>query len=537
MTNFIGPSPAAIHAGSNKKNDSLRLKGVPTLSRYAGNDQSDAALFEAANKIGYPIMIKAAASSEGKGLWEVDSAENLPATLISARQITKQALGDDTLLVERVIPNARHIEVQIFGDKLGNIIALGERECNVQRHFQPVIEESPSSLLTSRLRSALFEIAVSIGTHLDYYSAGTVDFLLDDSLHFYFIGINTCLPVAYAITEETTGFDLVRWQIMVAEGFPLPDMDVYPAGHAIEARVYAEDPSNNFKSSNGEILHWREPAEVRVDSGVQAGDAINEIYQPLLAKVTAYGEHRQGAIRRLDYALSQFQVLGVNSNIDFLRRVLMHPDHLEGNITTDFINQHPELITDELPIPVSVWIAASIAKSQSTNIPNPAGQVSLHYFKHKQTGTHIALTPESPHSYNARISNEVFTVDVVSYQAGEMTLTVDNHRQKLAVQAGNENKWWVHVDGTSYDLTWLSNPLDNHVEISLYAPVHGHVRTISASVGEHVKTGDVLMTLQDTNAEHLVTAPYHAEVLQIHQSIGSAVQAKTLLLDLRPIIR
>lgn len=535
--NFIGPSPAAIKAVSNKKSDSLRLQGVPTLSSYSGNDQSDTALIKAANKIGYPIMIKAAAHSKGKGLWEVDSAENLPAKLISARQIAKQALGDNTLLLERMVPNARHIEVQIFGDKLGNVIAIGERECNIQRRYQPVIEESPSTLLPSRLRSTLFEIAVGIGTHLDYYSAGTVKFLVDESLHFYFIGMNTCLPIAHAITEETTGFDLVRWQIMVAEGFPLTDMDVYPAGHAIEARIYAEEPSNNFQSSSGEILHWHEPAEVRVDSGIRDGDVISENCDPLLAKVTAYGEHRQGAIRRLDYALSKYQVLGVNSNIDFLRRILMHPEHLEGNVTTDFIMQHPELITDELPIPVSVWIAAAIAKSQSSNIPTPLGHVSLHYFKHKQIGTHIALTAESPHTFTARISNQVFTVNVGSYRDGEMTLTVDNHRQKLAVIDGNQNHWWVHVGSTNYDLTWLSNPPDNHVEISLYAPTHGHVRAIHATVGQHVKTGDVLMTLQASNTEHFVTAPYHGEVLQIHQCIGTAVQAETLLLDLRPIIR
>lgn len=237
-------------------------------------------------------------------------ADDLPSALDSARREALQAFGDDTLILEKVVRNPRHIEVQIFGDKFGNVIALGERQCTIQRRHQKTIEETPSTILTPQLRTEMFGAAASIGEQLGYTSVGTVEFLVDDRRNFYFIEMNTRLQVEHPITEETTGVDLVRWQIMVAEGFPLPDMDVYPAEHAIEARIYAEEPANEFLPAIGEILHWREPDEVRVDSGVRSGDVVSIYYDPMIAKVIAYGDHREGAIRRLDYALNQLQLLG-----------------------------------------------------------------------------------------------------------------------------------------------------------------------------------------------------------------------------------
>src|SRR5262249_16241266 len=221
---------------------------------------------------------------------------------------------------------------------------------------QKIIEETPSMALTPALRKKMFAAAANIGTQLGYYSAGTVEFLVDKDKKFYFMEMNTRLQVEHPITEETTGFDLVRWQIMVAEGFPLPDMDVYPAGHAIEVRIYAEDPANEFLPATGQILRWREPSEVRVDSGVRTGDEISTFYDPMLAKVIAYGEHRDGAIRRLDHALSQLQLLGLKNNIAFLRRVLTHPEHMAGNISTNYIAEHPELLQDEPVVPAAALV-------------------------------------------------------------------------------------------------------------------------------------------------------------------------------------
>ncbi|MBZ0283063.1 MAG: ATP-grasp domain-containing protein, partial [Anaerolineae bacterium] len=359
---FIGPPPSAIEAMGSKRGAKLMLKGIPTVPGYTGADQSDATLIAEAEKVGYPIMVKASAGGGGKGMRQVNMPDEMPSALEAARREALQAFGDDTLILERVVRNPHHIEVQIFGDQLGNVIAVGERECTIQRRHQKIIEETPSTAMTPKLRAEMFKAAASIGSQLGYYSAGTVEFLVDDALNFYFMEMNTRLQVEHPITEETTGFDLVRWQIMVAEGFPLPDMDVYPAGHAIEVRIYAEDPANDFLPATGKILRWREPDEVRVDSGIQDGDAVSIYYDPMVAKIIAYGEHRDGAIRRLDHALSQLQLLGLRNNIAFLRRVLTHPDHVAGNITTGFIAQHPELLTDEITLPDVVLVAAGIAK-------------------------------------------------------------------------------------------------------------------------------------------------------------------------------
>ncbi len=464
--NFIGPPPHAIQAMSSKKSAKQLLKGVPGVPGYIGDDQSDTTLIKAAGKIGYPVIVKASAGRGGKGIWQVATADDFPSTLKAARQEANQAFGDDSLILEQVVPHARHIEVQIFGDKLGNVIALGERERTIQRRYQQIIEETPSPLLTLKLRMAMFEAAVSLGTQLGYYSAGTVGFLVDDAHHFYFTKMNMCLQNEHSITEETTGFDLVRWQIMVAEGFPLPDMDVYPAGHAIAVQIYAEDPTNEFLPATGEILRWREPDDVRVDAGVYDGDKISLHHDPMLATVIAYGEHRQGAIRRLDYALSKLQLLGVKNNIAFLRRILMHPDHLAGNFTSTFIAEHAEVLTDRHDVPVSAWIAAAIAKihpqdldslvNNDKYVSNIAFRPFHERFRYGSSQTDLWLTQGKNTLFAVKIGEQHLEVELVSYQDGDMILAVDGHRQKLVILQGADDCWWVYVNGESYDLTSVS---------------------------------------------------------------------------------
>ncbi len=549
---FIGPTPDAIEAMGSKKGAKLLLKGIPTVPGYTGDDQSDARLVAAAEEVGYPIMVKASAGGGGKGMRQVDDPIDLPNALATARREALQAFGDDTLILERVVQNPRHIEVQIFGDQMGNVIALGERECTIQRRHQKIIEETPSTALTPNLRAAMFKAAASVGTQLGYSSAGTVEFLVDSDLNFYFMEMNTRLQVEHPITEETTGFDLVRWQIMVAEGFPLPDMDVYPAGHAIEVRIYAEDPANDFLPATGTILHWSTPDEVRVDTGVRSGDVVSIHYDPMIAKIIAYGEHRDGAIRRLDYALSQLQLLGLKNNIAFLRRVLTHPDHLAGDITTRFIDEHPDLLRED-DVPVVALIAAGIAKNQSlTSFPYMERERSINLsrqhwrnnpnrpvrerFKSGDREVEVLLTAAGEGQYTAEVGGKTYAARAWSYADGVMSLEVDGYRQVVRLAAGHDGQWWVHVGGASYGLLWVS-PLPEGGraiagEGSLHAPMPGQIRAVYAEVGQRVAQGDTLMILEAMKMEHRIKAPYAGEVVAVYFQAGQQTQADAVLLEL-----
>jgi acetyl/propionyl-CoA carboxylase alpha subunit len=543
---FIGPSPEAIEAMGSKRGAKLMLKGIPTVPGYMGDDQSDVRLIAEAEKLGYPIMVKASAGGGGKGMRQVNTPDELPDALETARREALQAFGDDTLILERVVRSPRHIEVQIFGDHHGNMIALGERECTIQRRHQKIIEETPSTALTPELRSRMFEAACSVGTQLGYTSAGTVEFLVDDAKNFYFMEMNTRLQVEHPITEETTGFDLVRWQIMVAEGYPLPDMDVYPAGHAIEVRIYAEDPANEFLPSTGTILRWREPDEVRVDAGVRSGDEVSIYYDPMVAKIIAYGEHRAGAIRRLDYALSQLQLLGLRNNIGFLRRVLMHPQHLAGEITTGFIAQHPELLADGAAVPPAALIALALARGEGAGTGmqqhwrNNAFRPQREVFRQGEREYDVLLTPQGSGRYSAQVAGQQHRVELVSHDESVMSIVVDGQRQRVTVVAGDAGKCWLHIDGLGYStmFTWVS-PLPEAgrspaAEGSLHAPMPGQVRAVYVEVGQSVQSGDTLMILEAMKMEHRIKAPYAGVVAALHFAVGQQVQADAVLLEVRP---
>ncbi|MBL8154215.1 MAG: biotin/lipoyl-binding protein [Anaerolineae bacterium] len=546
--NFIGPPPSAIEAMGSKRGAKLMLKGIPTVPGYVGEDQSNEHLITAAQQIGFPIMVKASAGGGGKGMRQVDRPGDLAEALDAARREALQAFGNGTLILERVVQNPRHIEVQIFGDKLGNVIALGERECTIQRRHQKIIEETPSTVMTPHLRSAMFDAAVSIGVQLGYYSAGTVEFLVDDALNFYFMEMNTRLQVEHPITEETTGFDLVRWQIMVAEGFPLPDMDVYPAGHAIEVRIYAEDPTNEFLPAIGEILHWREPDDVRVDSGVRAQDTVSVHYDPMLAKIIAYGEHREGAIRRLDYALSRLQLLGLRNNIAFLRRVLTHPNHLAGNFTTAFISEHPELLIDETDVPLAALVAVATAKSVSLSDTvrpntgywrNSAFRPIRHTFRRGDKSFDVLLTPRENDTFQYQVGETQGICQLVSERDSALALVLDGYRQPVAVAEGADSIWWVHVGGSSYELQWVTllpeAGKSKAAEGSLHAPMPGQVRAVNVEAGSSVEAGQVLVILEAMKMEHRIKAPYAGIVKTVNCRVGTSVQADAVLLELQAV--
>jgi len=348
---FIGPSADSIRAMGDKAESKIRMKeaGVPTVPGAEGL-QSLSEFESAAREIGYPILVKASAGGGGKGMRIVWEADDLPEEIDAARREALHAFGDDRLLIEKYIPDAHHIEFQVFGDKHGHIVHLFERKCSVQRRHQKIIEETPSPLLTPELRVQMGEAALRAAKAVNYFNAGTVEFIFDPNLSslrhgsgqaFFFLEMNTRLQVEHPITELTTGLDLVQWQIRVAAGerFPYQQEELTQHGHAIECRIYAEDPANGFLPSTGKLLRYIEPRGpgIRVDSGFRAGDEVTHFYDPMLAKLIVHAENRQTAIRKMQTALRDFVVHGVVTNLDFMQAVLAHPDFANGRVSTRWV--------------------------------------------------------------------------------------------------------------------------------------------------------------------------------------------------------
>lgn len=340
---FIGPSADSIRAMGDKAESKILMKkaGVPTVPGYEGLESYDD-FKKSASEIGYPVLVKAAAGGGGKGMRVVNAESELKEAIELARREALNAFGDERLLIEKYLAEAHHIEIQVFGDKHGNLVHLFERECSVQRRHQKIIEESPSPLLTPELRAKMGEAAVNAAKAVNYYNAGTVEFIFDPKTQqYYFLEMNTRLQVEHPVTELVTGLDLVHWQIRIAAGekFPFTQSDLHQHGHAIECRVYAEDPSTGFLPSTGKLLQFIQPQGpgIRVDSGFATGDEVTHFYDPLLAKLIVYAGNREDAIKRMKSALNDFIVHGVVTNIDYMHAVLETDDFKQGKVSTRWV--------------------------------------------------------------------------------------------------------------------------------------------------------------------------------------------------------
>jgi acetyl-CoA carboxylase biotin carboxylase subunit len=382
---FVGP-PADVIRRLGDKSAAKRLAveaGVPVVPGYIGDDQTEATLRSEAKSIDTPLLITAAAGGGGRGMRRVDDLADIGGLLDEARREAQSAFGDDRVLLERYIAGPRHVEFQIFGDLHGNVVHLGERECSIQRRHQKIIEENPSPILTEDLRARMAEAAVAAGRAAGYVGAGTVEFLLeerpDEDHRFYFLEVNTRLQVEHPVTEFVTGLDLVRWQLLVADGQPLPlaQERIPRVGHAIEARVYAEDPAAGFLPSVGTILRWEPPAGagVRVDAGYEAGSIVPPFYDPMLAKVIAHGATREDSIARLERALREFVILGVRTNVSYLLAIIGHPAFRVGRTTTGFLTEHLPDWRPPREIPEAMLLAlAADAALPRTGTPSGEGR-------------------------------------------------------------------------------------------------------------------------------------------------------------------
>ena len=372
---FIGPSPHSIRAMGDKAEARARMiaSGVPIVPGYQDADD-DVLLARAAGEIGYPILIKAAAGGGGKAMRVVETQSDFDDALSAARREAQHAFGDARVILEKYVANARHIEFQILADAHGSTIHLFERECSIQRRHQKIIEETPSPLLDDTLREKMGSAAVAAARAVSYENAGTIEFIVDpETREFYFLEMNTRLQVEHPITEMTTGLDLVQWQIRIAQGERLPfeQKKLMQRGHAIECRIYAEDPSNHFYPSVGRVLDLELPnmPNVRADAGIARGDEVTAFYDPLLVKLIAFGETREAAIARMQNALREFILLGVTTNIEFLQAVLAHPVFRAGKASTRFIEQHLAEWNASAETPRAVLIAAALAELEKQNAP------------------------------------------------------------------------------------------------------------------------------------------------------------------------
>jgi len=528
---FIGPTPEAIFAMGDKAESKRRMiaAGVPCVPGYEGQAQDDATLIAEASKVGFPIMVKASAGGGGRGMRLVEDAKGLPGAITSARSEAKTAFGDDTLLLERAIVEPRHVEIQVFGDEHGNVIHLGERDCSVQRRHQKVVEEAPSPAVDADLRARMGAAAVKAAKAIDYVGAGTVEFLLGADGAFYFLEMNTRLQVEHPVTEMITGLDLVGLQLDVAAGRPLPltQDDVTLTGHAIEVRLYAEDPAAGFLPQTGEVRVWK-PASgegVRIDHGLKSGSVVSPFYDPMLAKVIAWGPDREAARRRLIGALQETHALGVVTNQAFLVDVLKTDEFAKGAATTGFIGRHyPENWKAPAPTREEIALAAALFCEGGGG-----GWRSNLWHAHPLT----LRCGEDKFTVIARRDKGDWLVDEETrvtlsngaWSSGGVTRPYRAARTGVTLQLASGGVPRTYIDETYAE----PESADEKGDAVLRAPMNGAVAAVHVSVGDKVKRGDVLLVLEAMKMEHQIMARIDGVVEQLPVAKGAQVATRDVL--------
>jgi len=557
---FIGPSAEAIRAMGDKAVAKRRMiaAGVPCVPGYQGAAQDDATFAAEADRIGYPVMVKAAAGGGGRGMRRVEQADGLVAALAGARSEAKTAFGDSTLLLEKAVDGARHVEIQVFGDVHGNVVHLGERDCSVQRRHQKVVEEAPAPGMDASLRAAMGAAATTAARAIGYCGAGTVEFLLAPDGAFYFLEMNTRLQVEHPVTEMVTGLDLVAWQIAVAEGreLPLRQEDIRLDGHAIEVRLYAEDPAQGFLPASGPVLRWLPPAGegVRVDAGIATGGTIPSFYDPMVAKIVAHGATRAVALRRLLAALRRTVLLGPVHNRDFLCMVLENDAFAAGGVSTGFLEEQGLLQPGAGEVPDALWAMAGLLfyLQRSARYRRPGGMADW-----QSGGLAAPLRLESGGetrevhvragdrhgeggSYAVAVGDRVLELRDLARDeaAGRAWYTLGGLRRSLAHASDADGR--LHLATADRLLAFAETMLRPASELVagsdgiIRAPMHGRVTGLDVAVGEDVVAGQRLLGLEAMKMEHGVTAPIAGRVAEIAVAGGAQVAADAVLVRLEP---
>ncbi|MGE8187111.1 acetyl/propionyl/methylcrotonyl-CoA carboxylase subunit alpha [Pseudomonas sp. NPDC086278] len=548
---FIGPSPEAIELMGSKRLSKLAMldAGVPCIKGYQGAEQDDATLSREAERIGYPLMIKASAGGGGRGMRLVHDADDLLEQLRTARSEALHGFGSDELILEQALIDPRHVEVQVFGDQQGNLIYLGERDCSIQRRHQKVIEEAPCPVMTVELRQAMGEAALKAGRAVSYVGAGTVEFLLDARGDFYFLEMNTRLQVEHPVTELITGLDLVAWQLHVAEGLPLPlrQDQVQLNGHAMEVRLYAEDPAQGFVPQTGCIEVW-EPAlqdGVRIDHGLIPGQTISPFYDPMLGKIIAHGATREEARRKLLRAVQDSVLLGVQSNQRLLASLLQHPQFISGEFSTGFIPthfaEHPCLQT-RVPDAEELAIAAVLfyqASAQVHRKPLAGWRNNANVPLHCRIGLDdqcwsVALTAAPDAPYQVHVGNRTVELQVIQCDGRSATLMIDGIRQRHAYRLEAEELWLFTRPGSLRLENRTQALISTQASISsgtLKAPMDGAVVDVLVTEGSLVKKGQLLVVLEAMKMEHPLKSGIDGVLKRLQVSVGDQVKNRQILLE------
>jgi propionyl-CoA carboxylase alpha chain len=552
---WIGPTPKVIEAMGSKieARSLMQAAGVPILPGRRIADEVGEDLAALASEVGFPLMAKASAGGGGKGMRLIASPNELEAGVQAARREAMNAFGDDELFLERYLSGARHIEVQIFGDTHGNIAALHERDCSIQRRHQKIIEEAPSPAMDPDWRQAMNEAAVAAGKILGYVGAGTVEFLATRGGEFYFLEVNTRLQVEHAVTELVTGLDLVELQLLVAEGQQLPPEALAPAlnGHAIEARLYAEDPSNDFLPVTGRIVRFSVPAGVRVDTGVEDGSAVSPYYDPMIAKLVAHGRTRGEATRRLADALTRAKVQGLITNRDFLVRVLLHPTFSAGEADTSFLDGP---VVTELATPLvdaegeslaaaAVALAGQAARRETARTlhtspsgwrNNPSQLQSAVFSGRHCSKLVVAYEFARDGSLEELRINETVVRDPVLHHCTrhEVDLEVAGVRRTYLVRDGVVNSDLGQV--TLIERARFAIPEENSAVGSLVSPMPGTVIRVLADVGQSLSANQPVLILEAMKMEHELVSSAAGIVTELRVTEGEQVDAGVVLAVIEP---
>ncbi|WP_136419882.1 biotin carboxylase N-terminal domain-containing protein [Herbaspirillum sp. ST 5-3] len=555
---FIGPSAWSILSMGNKAGAKRLMEeaGVPCVPGYLGKDQSDARMLEEARLIGYPVMIKATSGGGGRGMRRVDEDADFIAALHSARSEAENAFGSGELILEKAIVEPRHIEIQVFADQHGNVVHLGERDCSVQRRHQKLIEESPSPVVTPALRAQMGAVSVAAAKAIDYVGAGTLEFLLDRDGNFYFMEMNTRLQVEHAVTEAVVGIDLVEWQLLVAQGGALPlhqdeiDARLATGGHAIEVRLCAEDPNENFLPQSGDIAYWKAPVNLRCDHALENGLTISPYYDSMLAKLVAHGSDRADAQRRLDYGLNECVLLGLKTNRHFLSRCVRHPAFTAGHATTAFIETFfPASARAASPCePVVKCLAAALLALRLRTQEKPRYPAELHGW---------SSSCVYPQHCRFLLDGEALEVLVTTMQGGRWQMDADGKDAEVVLTASSENDATFQIDGRACRASYASTDAGLHFAFDgiahtvrdttyappvrdmagsasgrITAPMNGQVVAVHVQHGEGTTAGQALLVIEAMKMEHSIVSPLDGEVVSLHVQIGDQVAPGQVLVEI-----
>jgi geranyl-CoA carboxylase alpha subunit len=543
---FIGPTASAIELMGSKRLSKIAMieAGVPCVPGYEGDRQDLEYLATQAEQIGYPLMVKASAGGGGRGMRLVQQSSQLVEALQTARSEAENAFGSGELILEKAVIAPRHVEIQVFGDTHGNYVYLFERDCSIQRRHQKVVEEAPCPVMTPELRQQMGEAAVAAAKACAYVGAGTVEFLLDTSGEFYFLEMNTRLQVEHPVTELITGLDLVEWQLRVANGeqLPLQQHELSIKGHAIEVRLYAEDPRQDFLPQTGQVLRWKPTilSNVRIDHGMLATDEVSPFYDPMVAKVIAYGKTREDAIRLLARAVDDCVLLGVNSNKQFLVNLLRHPIVVAGDTNTAFIQQHfqddDSLHSQVLSLETLAIAAALFSQSKGTAVWQTGLGVPLP-LKLKYDDQQIQLQLSTVNStFTVQLCDQTVCIEVIEKTVEQLTYVVDGVRRRVQYVLDGDQLYLDRDNGNVAirNVTYAAPEIaDVAGDGKIRAPMDGAVINILVNKGDQVMKGQTLLVLEAMKIQQQIRSDVDGVVEDILGQQGQQVKKRQMLFSIQ----